>query len=261
MAAQMLASASAAPLAAAKQCRLHSTAKPAQAVLGGHAPFLQGRALRAPRCSHRIERSSTAARCQGEYKLPLVGGEAPDFTAEAVYDQEFQTVTLSQYRGKYVVLFFYPLDFTFVCPTEITAFSDRHGDFKSKNTEILGISVDSPFSHLAWVQTDRNQGGVGDLAYPLVSDLKREIVQKYNVLTPDGVALRGLFIIDKEGYIQHATINNLAFGRNVEETLRILQAIQYVQENPDEVCPAGWTPGANTMKPTPKDSKDYFAAL
>ncbi|CAK0787234.1 myb-like DNA-binding protein bas1 [Coccomyxa viridis] len=251
----------AAPVAAARPCSLHSRAKPTGCNLTGHSPFLQGNGLRASRCCPRIERASTAMRCQSDYKLPLVGGEAPDFTAEAVYDQEFQTVTLSQYRGKYVVLFFYPLDFTFVCPTEITAFSDRHGDFKSKNAEILGVSVDSPFSHLAWVQTDRNQGGVGDLAYPLVSDLKREIVQKYNVLTPDGVALRGLFIIDKEGIIQHATINNLAFGRNVEETLRILQAIQYVQENPDEVCPAGWTPGSVTMKPTPKDSKDYFAAL
>ncbi|KAK9821599.1 hypothetical protein WJX81_003971 [Elliptochloris bilobata] len=211
---------------------------------------------RAPRASR--SQCQTACRTQA---TPLVGSEAPDFTAEAVFDQEFVTLSLSQYRGKYVVLFFYPLDFTFVCPTEITAFSDRHGEFEKINTEILGVSVDSQFSHLAWCQTDRNQGGVGDLKYPLVSDLKREITTRYNVLTPDGVALRGLFIIDKEGVIQHATINNLAFGRNVEETLRILQAIQYVQENPDEVCPAGWKPGENTMKPDPKGSKEYFAAL
>eukprot|EP00210_Caulerpa_lentillifera_P002752 g2631.t1 len=192
---------------------------------------------------------------------PLVGNAAPDFTAEAVFDQEFVTTTLQQYRGKYVVLFFYPLDFTFVCPTEITAFSDRHGEFSKINTEILGVSVDSQFSHLAWIQTERSEGGLGDLAYPLVSDLKKEISQAYRVLTDDGVALRGLFIIDKEGVIQHATINNLAFGRSVDETLRTLQAIQYVQENPDEVCPAGWKPGDKTMKPTPKDSKEFFAAI
>jgi peroxiredoxin (alkyl hydroperoxide reductase subunit C) len=192
---------------------------------------------------------------------PLVGNEAPDFTAEAVYDQEFQTVSLSQYRGKYVVLFFYPLDFTFICPTEITAFSDRYEEFSSKNTEVLGVSVDSQFSHLVWCQTERKEGGVGDLKYPLVSDLKREISSKYGVLTEEGVALRALFVIDKEGVIQHSTINNLAFGRSVDETLRVLQALQYVQENPDEVCPAGWKPGDATMKPTPLDSKEYFAAL
>jgi len=192
---------------------------------------------------------------------PLVGKSAPEFTAEAVFDQEFVETTLKQYRGKYVVLFFYPLDFTFVCPTEITAFSDRYEEFSKINTEVLGVSVDSQFSHLAWIQTERSEGGLGDLAYPLVSDLKKEISKAYQVLTDDGVALRGLFIIDKEGLIQHATINNLAFGRSVDETLRTLQAIQYVQENPDEVCPAGWKPGDKTMKPTPKDSKEFFAAI
>jgi peroxiredoxin (alkyl hydroperoxide reductase subunit C) len=191
-----------------------------------------------------------------------VGQVAPDFEATAVIDQEFKTIKLSQYRGKYVVLFFYPLDFTFVCPTEITAFSDRQKDFAAINTEILGVSVDSVFSHLAWVQTDRKSGGLGDLAYPLVSDIKKEISTAYNVLDPEaGIALRGLFIIDKEGVIQHSTINNLAFGRNVDETLRILQAIQYVQTHPDEVCPAGWKPGDKTMNPDPVKSKDFFAAV
>ena len=191
-----------------------------------------------------------------------VGQVAPDFTATAVFDQEFMEVKLSDYRGKYVVIFFYPLDFTFVCPTEITAFSDRYSEFKSLNTEVLGISIDSQFSHLAWIQTDRKAGGVGDLNYPLVADLKKEISTAYNVLEPDaGIALRGLFIIDKEGIIQHATINNLAFGRNVDETLRTLQAIQYVQSNPDEVCPAGWTPGDKTMNPDPVKSKAYFEAV
>jgi peroxiredoxin 2/4 len=191
-----------------------------------------------------------------------VGQPAPDFTATAVYDQEFKSIKLSDYRGKYVVLFFYPLDFTFVCPTEITAFSDRHADFKAINTEILGVSVDSEFSHLAWTQTDRKSGGVGDLAYPLVADIKKEISAAYNVLDPEaGVALRGLFIIDKDGVIQHATINNLAFGRSVDETLRTLQAIQHVQSHPDEVCPANWQPGDATMTPDPVKSKEFFAAV
>jgi peroxiredoxin 2/4 len=191
-----------------------------------------------------------------------VGSVAPDFSATAVYDQEFIDVKLSGYRGRYVVLFFYPLDFTFVCPTEITAFSDRYDEFKAINTEVLGVSVDSQFSHLAWTQTDRKSGGVGDLHYPLVADLKKEISEAYNVLDPEaGIALRGLFIIDKEGVIQHATINNLAFGRSVDETLRVLQAIQHVQANPDEVCPAGWKPGDKTMNPDPVKAKIYFESL
>ncbi|MFN7739448.1 MAG: peroxiredoxin, partial [Cyanobacteriota bacterium] len=127
----------------------------------------------------------------------IVGLAAPDFTATAVVDQEFKEVSLSHYRGKYVVLFFYPLDFTFVCPTEITAFSDRYAEFSSRNTEVLGVSVDSQFSHLAWVQTDRKNGGLGDIAYPLVADLNKTIARDYQVLDEDaGIALRGLFIID-----------------------------------------------------------------
>ncbi|NJN62107.1 MAG: peroxiredoxin [Coleofasciculaceae cyanobacterium RL_1_1] len=191
-----------------------------------------------------------------------VGQAAPAFTTTAVVDQEFKTIKLSDYLGKYVVMFFYPLDFTFVCPTEVTAFSDRYDEFSRLDAEVLGVSVDSEFSHLAWIQTDRKSGGVGDLNYPLVSDLKKEISAAYNVLEPEaGIALRGLFIIDREGIIQHMTVNNLAFGRNVDETLRSLQAIQYVQDNPGEVCPAGWTPGAKTMKPDPVGSKEYFAAI
>ncbi|XP_076893639.1 2-Cys peroxiredoxin BAS1, chloroplastic-like [Bidens hawaiensis] len=195
--------------------------------------------------------------------LPLVGNQAPDFEAEAVFDQEFIKVKLSDYIGKkYVILFFYPLDFTFVCPTEITAFSDRYAEFEKINTEILGVSVDSVFSHLAWVQTERKSGGLGDLNYPLVSDVTKSISKAFNVLIEDqGIALRGLFIIDKEGVIQHSTINNLAIGRSVDETLRTLQALQFVQENPDEVCPAGWKPGEKSMKPDPKGSKEYFAAI
>eukprot|EP00250_Pteridium_aquilinum_P028335 c36969_g1_i1 orf=585-1409(-) len=226
--------------------------------------FSRVRSLR-PSSSRRSSSSSASSRplliTAGE--LPLIGNEAPDFEAEAVLDQEFVKVKLSDYRGKkYVVLFFYPLDFTFVCPTEITAFSDRYAEFEKLNTEVLGVSTDSVFSHLAWIQTDRKTGGLGDLKYPLVADLTKTVCKKYNVLIPaQGVALRGLFIIDKEGIIQHATINNLSIGRSVDETLRTLQAVQYVQENPDEVCPAGWKPGEKTMKPDSKLSKEYFAAI
>jgi len=192
----------------------------------------------------------------------LVGLPAPDFTATAVVDQEFKTVSLADYRGKYVVLFFYPLDFTFVCPTEITAFSDRYADFSSRNTEVLGVSVDSQFSHLAWVQTDRKNGGLGDLNYPLVADLKKDIARDYNVLDEEaGIALRGLFIIGPDGVIRHSTINFLPVGRSVDETLRVLQAFQYVDSNPDEVCPANWQPGEKTMNPDPVKSKDFFAAV
>lgn len=191
-----------------------------------------------------------------------VGQSAPDFIATAVVNQEFKPIKLSDLRGKYVVVFFYPLNFTFVCPTEIAAFSDRFGEFKELNTEILGISVDSEFSHLNWIQTERKLGGVGNLSYPLVSDIKKEICAAYNVLDPEtGVALRGLFIIDKEGIVQHATINNLSYGRSVDETLRVLQAIQHVQANPNEVCPAGWQPGGKTMTPDPVKAKEFFASV
>ena len=191
-----------------------------------------------------------------------VGQQAPDFTATAVFDQEFQEVKLSQYRGRYVVLFFYPLDFTFVCPTEITAFSDRYEEFSSKDTEVLGVSVDSEYSHLAWLQTDREAGGLGDITYPLISDLNKTIARDYNVLDEEaGVAVRGLFIIDPDGVIMHATVNNLPVGRNVDETLRVLQAFQYIRSHPDEVCPADWTPGDPTMNPDPVKSKEYFAAV
>lgn len=195
------------------------------------------------------------------YNCMKVGHYAPDFSAIAVYDQEFKNIKLSDYLGKYVILLFYPLDFTFVCPTEITAFSDAYNSINSLGAEILAISVDSEYSHLAWLQTDRDSGGLGDLNYPLVSDLNKKISLSYNVLTEQGTALRGLFIIDKEGIIQHALVNNLDVGRNVNETLRTLQAIQYVQMHPDEVCPANWQPGSPTIMSTPQKSKEYFKSI
>lgn len=190
-----------------------------------------------------------------------VGQKAPDFTATAVFDQEFKTIKLSDFLGKYIILFFYPLDFTFVCPTEIMAFSDVYETFTQLNTEILGVSVDSEFSHLAWIQTDRQEGGIGDIKYPLVSDIKKEISIAYDVLDDEsGVALRGLFIIDPDGIIQYSTVNNLSFGRSVEETLRTLKAIQYVQSHVAEVCPVDWHEGDKTIISDAKKSKIYFSA-
>nr|YP_009399941.1 2-Cys peroxiredoxin [Tolypiocladia glomerulata]ARW69760.1 2-Cys peroxiredoxin [Tolypiocladia glomerulata] len=190
-----------------------------------------------------------------------VGDKAPTFSAISVYQQEFKEVNLSDYLGKYVILLFYPLDFTFVCPTELIAFSDSYNQFQDLNTEILGISVDSEYCHLAWMQLDRDSGGVGDLSYPLVSDLNKQISLSYSILNHEGKALRGLFIIDQKGLIQHCTVNNLDVGRNVHETLRLLKAIQYVQNNPDEVCPANWQPGDPTIKSDLNTSKEYFKSI
>jgi peroxiredoxin 2/4 len=190
-----------------------------------------------------------------------VGQIAPDFVATAVVNQEFQQIKLSNHH-KYVILFFYPLDFTFVCPTEIIAFSDRYAEFEALNTEILGVSVDSEFAHLAWIQTERKLGGLGDINYPLISDLKREISIAYNVLDPElGAALRGLFIIDRSGILQYMTVNNLSFGRSVDETLRVLQAIQHVQSHSNQVCPVDWQPGDQTINASPAEAQTYFKSI
>lgn len=189
-----------------------------------------------------------------------VGKSAPSFTAEIVKDETFSSLALEDFLNKkYVILLFYPLNFTFVCPTELIAFSERYDEFKALSTEILGISVDSKYSHLAWLQTPRDEGGLEFLNYPLVSDLTHEICKKYNVLTNEGVALRGLFIIGKNGIIQHATINNLPIGRSVDETLRVLKAIQYTDDNPDEVCPANWQPGDQAIIEDWEKSREYFS--
>jgi alkyl hydroperoxide reductase subunit AhpC len=183
---------------------------------------------------------------------------APDFTATAVVNEEFKSLSLSDYKGKnYVVLFFYPLDFTFVCPTEIVAFSDRIDEFKSRNAEVIGCSIDSQFSHLAWIQQPRNVGGLGGLKYPLVADLTTKIAADYGVLLDGGIALRGTFIIDKEGVVRAATIHDLPLGRSVDEALRVLDALQHFEKH-GEVCPADWKKGAATIKPGVKESKAYF---
>ncbi len=189
----------------------------------------------------------------------LVNKEAPNFTANAVVDGAIEELTLSAYRGQYVVLFFYPLDFTFVCPTEIVAFSKKVEEFKKRNAQLIGVSVDSQYTHLAWVNTPRAEGGLGGIDYPLVADLNKQIAKDYDVLLDDGIALRGLFLIDKDGVVQHQLVNNLPLGRNVDEAIRILDALQFVEEN-GEVCPANWTPGEKSMKPDPEGSKEFFGS-
>jgi alkyl hydroperoxide reductase subunit AhpC len=184
--------------------------------------------------------------------------EAPNFTADAVVGEDFKSVSLSDYRGKYVVLFFYPLDFTFVCPTEIIAFSDRIKEFHDRNCEVLGVSVDSKFSHLAWIRMPRTDGGLGGLRYPLVSDMTKSISNDYGVLIDGGVALRGLYLIDRTGIVRHMVVNDLPLGRSVDETLRMLDAFQFFEKY-GEVCPANWRPGSATIKPGVKESKEYFA--
>jgi len=193
-------------------------------------------------------------------KAAYVTQPAPDFKGQAVTPSgEFAQVQLSDYAGKYLVLFFYPLDFTFVCPTEIIAFSDRIQEFKDLGAEVLGCSVDSHFSHLAWTELPRSKGGLGKMNYPLLADLSKSISKDYGVLLKEvGISLRGLFIIDPTGTVRQITINDLPVGRSVDETLRLIKAFQFVEEH-GEVCPAGWNPGADTIKPTVEGSKEYFA--
>jgi peroxiredoxin (alkyl hydroperoxide reductase subunit C) len=158
-----------------------------------------------------------------------------------------------------VVLFFYPLDFTFVCPTEIIAFSDRCKEFANLNVQLLGVSIDSHFSHLAWRNTARCDGGIGQIDYPLIADLNKTISQDYDVLLPGGVALRGLFLIDKSGIVRHQVVNDLPLGRSVDEALRVIKALQFVEAH-GEVCPANWQEGKATIKPSPDGSKEFFGS-
>lgn len=190
----------------------------------------------------------------------LVQKPAPDFKATAVMaDGSFKEISLADYRGKYVVLFFYPLDFTFVCPTEIIAFSDAAKSFEALGVQLLGVSVDSHFSHLAWRNLPRNQGGLGQIEYPLVADLNKSIARSYDVLVNDAIALRGLFLIDKAGVVRHQVVNDLPLGRSVEEALRMVKALQFFETN-GEVCPANWKEGSRTIKPTVDKSKEFFQA-
>ncbi|XP_049499557.1 peroxiredoxin-4 isoform X2 [Panthera uncia] len=174
---------------------------------------------------------------------------APYWEGTAVINGEFKELKLTDYRGKYLVFFFYPLDFTFVCPTEIIAFGDRIEEFRSINAEVVACSVDSQFTHLAWINTPRRQGGLGPIKIPLLSDLNHQISKDYGVYLEDsGHTLRGLFIIDDKGILRQITLNDLPVGRSVDETLRLVQAFQYTDKH-GEVCPAGWKPGSETIKP------------
>ena len=191
----------------------------------------------------------------------LVGRQAPDFTATAVmpdgtFKEDFK---LSDYRGQYVVLFFWPLDFTFVCPSEIIAHHNRVAQFQERNVQLIGASIDSQFTHYAWRNTPVSQGGIGEVQFPLVSDLQHEIVQSYGIEHPDaGVALRASFLIDREGVVQHQVVNNLPLGREVDEMLRMVDALQFTEEH-GEVCPAGWRKGSAGMRPDAEGVASYLA--
>ncbi|KAF8786003.1 peroxiredoxin 1-like [Argiope bruennichi] len=186
-----------------------------------------------------------------------VSKPAPDFKATAVVNGSFKDISLQDFKGKYLVLFFYPLDFTFVCPTEIIAFSEKAKEFRSLNTEVVAVSVDSHFSHLAWINTPRKKGGLGSMDIPLLSDLSKKISKDYGVLLDAGIALRGLFIIDPKQIVRQSTVNDLPIGRSVDETLRLVKALQF-HEKYGEVCPANWKPDSPTIKPDPEKAMEYF---
>ena len=190
--------------------------------------------------------------------MSLVQKQAPDFTAKAVFPNgEIKPMQLSEFKGKYVVLFFYPFDFTFVCPTEILAFSNHIKEFESRNVQILGCSIDSHHTHRAWRNTKVEEGGIGNIAYPLVADVNKTIARDYGVLLDGGMALRGTFLIDKGGVIRHETVNDLDIGRSVEETLRVVDALQHTEQH-GEVCPAGWNKGKTAMKGNPQATAAFL---
>ena len=190
----------------------------------------------------------------------LVGKQAPDFKAMAVQgDKIIEGFTLSSLKGKYVVLFFYPLDFTFVCPTELHAFGEKLQEFHERDTELVAVSVDSHFSHLAWLKTPKIRGGIEGVKYPIVSDINKTISRDYDVLVEGaGIAYRGLFLIDKQGLVRHQTVNDLPLGRSVDETLRMVDALRFFENN-GEVCPANWRKGDKAMKANQKGLEEYFA--
>ncbi len=189
----------------------------------------------------------------------LVGHTAPEFSAYAVVDGAIvENFSLESLQGKYVVLLFYPLDFTFVCPTELHAFQQKSEEFSKRNTQVIAISVDSAYSHLAWLNTPASSGGIEGIAYPLISDLDKSISRNFQVLNEEeGIAYRGLFLIDRSGIVRHQVVNDLPLGRSVDETLRMIDAL-ITYEDLGEVCPANWKKGDKTMKPTSEGLRDYF---
>lgn len=194
-----------------------------------------------------------------EFKRAFVGKPAPEFCKKALVGTDFKDVKLSDFKGKWLVLFFYPLDFTFVCPTEIIAFSDRIEQFRSIGCEVVAASCDSEFSHFAWVNTPRAQGGLGPMKIPIIADKDLSLARSYNVLIEEaGIALRGLFIIDPQGILRQITVNDLPVGRSIDETLRLVKAFQFVEKH-GEVCPANWHEGSDTMKPSAAGVAKYLA--
>lgn len=189
----------------------------------------------------------------------LVGKAAPEFKAKCVTPNEIKDLELTSLRGKYVVLFFYPLDFTFVCPTELHAFQARLNDFKASDCVVLGCSVDSHFSHLAWLNTPKAQGGIQGVTYGLISDLGGQIARDYDVLSPADVAYRGLFLIDRDGIVRHQVVNDLPLGRSVDEALRMLHALKHTEKH-GEVCPANWKEGDKAIHPTAESVSAYLAS-
>lgn len=188
----------------------------------------------------------------------LVGKHAPDFKAKVVFGSETKSISLSDYKNKYVVLFFYPLDFTFVCPTEMHAFQEKLDDFKQRGVELLGCSVDSDHSHIAWLNTPKEKGGIQGIQYGIISDLGGKIARDYDVLSNDNVAFRAVFLIDKEGVVRHQLVNDLPLGRSVDEVLRTIDALQHVEQY-GEVCPANWTKGKAAMNATRESTAAYLA--
>lgn len=189
----------------------------------------------------------------------LIGKQAPYFQEKAVVNGKLvEPFSLHDLLGKYVLFFFYPLDFTFVCPTELHAFQEKRGEFLERGAEIVGCSIDSWFSHFAWLNIPKNKGGIQGIEYPLVADLTKQIARQYQVLKEDeGIAYRGLFLIDKKGIIRHQLINDLPLGRSVDEALRILDALIFFEKN-GEVCPANWRIGSKGMTPTQEGITQYF---
>jgi peroxiredoxin (alkyl hydroperoxide reductase subunit C) len=191
----------------------------------------------------------------------LIGQKAPDFTAKAVLPDNTikEDFSLADIKGRYVVLFFYPLDFTFVCPTEILEFDRKLAEFKERGAEVIGVSIDSQFSHLAWKNTPVEKGGIGNVQYPLVADLNKQISRDYGVLLDGpGIALRGTFLIDREGVVKAAVLHHPDLGRNIDETIRVLDALQHTEKH-GEVCPANWRDGEDAMKPTAEGVSNYLS--
>lgn len=212
------------------------------------------------RCAQRRSFACTAPLLNADYQMfrtATVREPAPEFGGKAVISGSIKEISSKDYEGKYVLLLFYPMDFTFVCPTEIISFSDRHKEFEALNAQVIAISCDSEFSHLAWVNTERKKGGLGAMNIPVLADKTMEIARDYGVLIEEmGVSLRGLFLIDPKGVLRHATINDLPVGRSVDEALRVVEAFKYSDENGD-VIPCGWTPGKATMNPA--KASEFFA--